>query len=484
MRSVAMPVRLLAAGAASLVLLAGCGGDDGDGATRTERERTTRADVPFTACEDQCSGEIDGAAYEILMPDSWNGTLLLYSHGYRQAEPSPPDFEPVNTDADPAPGWSTGDERTADALLAEGYALAGSAYASNGWAVSDGVAAGEALHAHFVDEVAEPDRTYVWGDSLGGLVTQVLAERNPDWVTAAAPLCGVLAGPVANLDLALDVSYATKTLLAPELELSGYTDFDDAVASWQLGFDAVLAAGGDTANGVPRILMVAALTDAPTQTATYDGSTVESQVRARAEAALTALGYSTYGRYEIEQRFSGNPSSNVGVDYAERVDETERGLIDTVGGAGTTDRLLAELAAGERLEADAAARESFAASGTPTGAVVDPTITLHTTADPLVLVQNETVFAERAAANPDRTSDVVQLYSSAPATYTEQEGAPYGAGHCNFSPDERIGVITLLDRWAREGLYPASGAVTDAMGEENGIQPAYRPGPWPAQLDD
>ncbi len=475
-----MPVRLLAAGAASLVLLAGCGGDGDDGASRTERERTTRTDVPFTACEDQCSGEIDGAAYEILMPDSWNGTLLLYSHGYRQAEPAPPDLEPVNTDPDPAPGYSTGDERAADALLAQGYALAGSAYASNGWAVADGVAAGEALHAHFVESVADPDRTYVWGDSLGGLVTQVLAERNPDWVTAAAPLCGVLAGPVANLDLALDVSYATRTLLAPGIELTGYTDFDDAVASWQQGYDAVLAAGGDTANGVPRILMVAALTDAPVQTRTFDGSTVESQVRARAEAALTALGYSTYGRWEIEQRFSGNPSTNVGVDYAERVDDAERGLIDTVGGAGTTDRLLAELAAGERLEADAAARESFAASGTPTGAVVDPTITLHTTADPLVLVQNETVFGERVAANPDRTADVVQLYSSAPATYTE---APYGAGHCNFSADERIGVITLLDRWAREGLYPTGGAITAAMGEENGIQPAYRPGPWPAELD-
>ena len=36
--------------------------------------------------------------------------------------------------------------------------------------------------------------------------------------------------------------------------------------------------------------------------------------------------------------------------YAERDDETERGLIDTVGGAGTTDRLLAELAAGEPFE--------------------------------------------------------------------------------------------------------------------------------------
>jgi len=267
------------------------------------------------------------------------------------------------------------------------------------------------------------------------------------------------------------------------MELTGYDSFDDAVASWQLAYDAIIAAGGDVGTGVPKILLVASLVDAPTQTATYDGSTVESQVRARAESTLTALGYSTYGRYEIEQRFGGNPSTNVGVDYAARIDDAERSLIDTVGGAGATDALLAQLEGGERLEADAAARSAFADSGTPTGAIMDPTITLHTTADPLVLVQNETVFGDRAAANPDRTGDLIQLYSVAPSAYTPEEGAPYGAGHCNFSADERLGVIQLLDRWARGGLYPAAGAVGSAMGEDNGIEPNYAPGPWPAELD-
>ena len=51
--------------------------------------------------------------------------------------------------------------------------------------------------------------------------------------------------------------------------------------------------------------MAAAMVDAPAQTKTYDGSTIESQVRARAESILTALGYGTFGRYEIEQRVGG-----------------------------------------------------------------------------------------------------------------------------------------------------------------------------------
>ena len=485
MRSAAtgVPVRLLAAGAAAALLLVGCG-DDGGGEDRATRERTQATDVSFTSCDEaECEGEIDGAEFAILMPESWNGTLLLYSHGYRQAEAAPPEFEEPNTDPDPAPGYSTGDTRAADALLDQGFALAGSAYASNGWAVQDGVEAGEALHDYFVENIADPDRTYVWGDSLGGLITQLLAERNPDWVTAAAPLCGVLAGPTANLDMALDVSYATKTLLAPDMELTGYDSFDDAVASWQLGYDAVIAAGGDIATGVPKILMVASLVDAPTKTATYDGHDVESQVRARAESALTALGYSTYGRYDIEQRFGGNPSSNVDADYAARISDEERSLIDTVGGEGATDAMLAQLEAASGCEADEAARTAFADSGTPTGAIKDPTITLHTVADPLVLVQNETVFDQRASSNPDRTGDLVQLYSVPPATYDPEEGAPYGAGHCNFSADERIGVVTLLDQWARGGLYPAPAAVEAAMGKDNGIEPNYQPAAWPAELD-
>lgn len=482
MRSVAAGprVRLLALATAAALLLAGCGDTGGD---RAARERDDATDVEFTPCDEaECAGEIDGARFEILMPDTWNGTLLLYSHGYRQVQAAPPDFAQPSTDPDPAPGYSAGDTRAADALLEQGYALAGSAYASNGWAVVDGVEAGEALREYFVENIADPDRTYVWGDSLGGLITQLLAERNPDWVTAAAPLCGVLAGPTANLDLALDVSYATRTLLAPQLQLTGYDSFDDAAASWQLAFDAVIAAGGDLTAGVPKILLVAALVDAPTRTATYDGGDVESQVRARAESVLTALGYSTYGRYDIEQRFGGNPSTNAGVDYAERISDGERSLIDTVGGAGTTDTLLAQLDARERIEADEGARAGFEASGTPTGAVKDPTITLHTVADPLVLVQNETVFGERASSNPDRTGDLVQLFSVPPASYDAQEGAPYGAGHCNFSADERLGVIALLDDWARGGRYPAAGAVRAAMGEDSGVSGDYVPGPWPADL--
>jgi pimeloyl-ACP methyl ester carboxylesterase len=452
-----------------VVPLAGCAGNDSAAANP---ERSARTNVPFEGCDTvACTGEIDGAAYEIQLPEQWNGTLLLYSHGYRFAEPRPPDFEPVDTS--PAPAAS---EEVANALLAKGYALAGSAFSSNGWAVQDGVEAGEQLHEFFVDNVAKPDRVYVWGDSLGGLITQMLAEKHPEWVAGAAPLCGVLGGTNLNLDLALDVAYAVKTLIYPDLKLTDFASNDEAVENWQGAFEAISAAGGDTQNGVPKILLVAALVDAPTQTSTYDGSTIESQVRARAESILTAIGYGTYGRYEIEQRVGGNPSANDGTDYSSRVSAEETQLINSVS-PGSAERLLDALANGERVTADDASRTRADELGNPSGALRDPTLTIHTTADPLVLAQNESVFADRVDAN--RASALLsQAFIGPPETYAESIGAPYGAGHCNFSLEQRVTFIDILDDWARRGVYPTPVTFEQELGEAHAN--VFDPGPWPA----
>ena len=326
-------------------------------------------------------------------------------------------------------------------------------------------------------EVGRPDRTYLWGDSLGGLITELLAEKHPDWVSGAAPLCGVLGGANRNFDLALDLAFAIKTLVHPPLKLTGYASYDEAVASFRGAYDAVLAATRDLAVGGPKLLLAAALVDAPTQTASYDGSTLQSQAAALVEGLVTGLVFGTVVRWEIEQRVGGNPSGNAGADYRPRVSAAERRLIETLA-AGSTDRNLALLARAPRTRPDGAARTAFDGLGTPTGDLQVPTVTLHTRADPLVLVQNETVFGAAVHASRTRKADLVQLYTAAPATYPKP--APYGAGHCNFTTSERLGVVRLLDDWVRRGSYPAGPAVTAAFGTDTGLSPGYRPGPWPA----
>lgn len=456
--------------AVPLLVLAGCSSDPAPASS----VRSESTDVAFTGCDKvACAGQLAGAAYEIQLPRTWNGTLLLYSHGYRHARPAPPDFAPVDTKPVSAPA-----PQVAVALLEQGYALAGSAYKTNGWAVADGVAAGEQLRDFFVQRVGKPDRTYAWGDSLGGLISQLLAERHPDWVHGAAPLCGVLGGTNLNFDLALDLAFAIKTLVHPRLKLTGYASYEEAVANFRGAYDAVLAATRDLAVGAPKLLLVAALVDAPTQTASYDGSTLQSQAAALVEGIVTGLVFGTVVRWEVEQRVGGNPSGNAGADYRARVSAAERQLIETVS-AGSTDRNLSLLAEAPRTRPDDAARTAFHDLGTPTGDLQVPTLTLHTRADPLVLVQNETVFGEKVSASTAKKADLVQLYTVAPARYAKP--APYGAGHCNFTTAERLGAVKLLDDWVRRGTYPVGPAIATAFGTDTGLSPGYRPGPWPAE---
>src|ERR1051325_128797 len=82
---------------------------------------TATAEAVATATSTQYSGTLsDGGTWIADVPSPWNGTLLLYSHGFGP---------PVAADApDPA---------TKAALLDRGYALAGSSYDPNGpfWAL-------------------------------------------------------------------------------------------------------------------------------------------------------------------------------------------------------------------------------------------------------------------------------------------------------------------------------------------------------------
>jgi len=289
-------------------------------------------------------------------------------------------------------------------------------------------------------------------------------------------MCGALAGPNINFDLALDVAYAVKALIDPDLKLTGYTSADDAAANWERAEQLIEKAAADVSGGgTAKVLFIAALADAPTKTQTYDGADLTSQVKARVEALLTALAFGTSGRYEVEQRVGGNPSDNTKADYAARISTDEATTIATAG--GNISAMLAKLNAVPRVSADPAARAAFEKLGDTTGDLTAPTVTMHTEFDPLVLVQNEQVFAERVQSHNDNGS-LVQLYIAPPATYPESTGAPYGAGHCVFSDQQREALVKTLDGWVRNGVYPVAAGVGARFGA--GLDPSYVPAAWPA----
>jgi hypothetical protein len=144
----------------------------------------------------------NGAAWVADVPSSWNGTLVLYSHGF-----GPP--LPAN-----AP-----DAATRDALLARGYALAGSSYdpAGSWWAlntaVSDQFATISAVTTAALPRA--PEHVLAFGTSMGGLVSALEAEKGAGIIDGAFSACGLVAGAIHLNNYQLDAEYAIARLLMP-----------------------------------------------------------------------------------------------------------------------------------------------------------------------------------------------------------------------------------------------------------------------------
>lgn len=122
------------------------------------------------------SGTLHGAPYRIDIPPHWNHRLVMVMHGY----------EPVGAKRTTP---MTPDDSTAVFLKLD-YAVAQSAYASQGWAVADALPDTERLRRYFTREFGAPRSTYVVGFSLGGLETVAMIERHRHAYAGALALCG------------------------------------------------------------------------------------------------------------------------------------------------------------------------------------------------------------------------------------------------------------------------------------------------------
>src|SRR5580700_6447096 len=144
----------------------------------------------------------DGATYLIEVPANWNGTLFLYSHGYV-------------TPGSANPAQDVGDPFTRAYMFSKGYALAGSSYATTGWAIQQALPDQIAVLDAFEAQFGTPAKTVAWGHSLGGMITAGLIQNYPDRFDAALPMCGVLSGGVATWNTALDAEFAFQQLVDP-----------------------------------------------------------------------------------------------------------------------------------------------------------------------------------------------------------------------------------------------------------------------------
>lgn len=133
------------------------------------------------------SGEIHGAPFRIRVPEVWNGTLLIFAHGYRDKADHPGEVDNRNADVAPSAALEA-------PLLAQGFALAGSAWKDNGWAIEDAIQDTKNLALFFTANVAKPQRTIIVAASLGTFVGYKSMEQFNGIYDGALCLCTAGAG--------------------------------------------------------------------------------------------------------------------------------------------------------------------------------------------------------------------------------------------------------------------------------------------------
>ncbi|GAB3165720.1 alpha/beta hydrolase [Amycolatopsis stemonae] len=375
------------------------------------------------------SGQLpDGATWVADVPAAWNGTIILYSHG----------FGPLV--AQDAP-----DGATAAALLSEGYALVGSSYSGPSWWALESAAGDQfAALGELEARIGTAKRTIAWGTSMGGLVSAREAEDRHDRIDGALTTCGLVAGALNLDDYQLHGEYALSHLLAPgqPVKLVRYGSQDEAAAA-----AATLAKVTSDAQATPagraRIALAAALMNVSTW---YTGAAppaprdYETQ-EAQQEQTLTGfvLGFVMTGRHQVELAAGGNSAATRGTDYRALLARSSHlpQVRDLYRHAGLNlDADLAKLTRDADITADPGAVATLARTSVPTGRLRAPELNVHTIADQLVPVEQENWYARRVGDG-----------------HLLRQAFVEGTGHCAFQASETIAALHALEARISTGRW-------------------------------
>src|SRR4030095_11833455 len=97
-------------------------------------------------------GSVGGSFYRLVRPTNWNGSLVLYAHGFV------PSDQPV---ALPPEG-----SLLSSLLVPHGFAVGYSSFSENGWTVRDGTERTHQLLGIFTARFGRPARVYITGVSM------------------------------------------------------------------------------------------------------------------------------------------------------------------------------------------------------------------------------------------------------------------------------------------------------------------------------
>lgn len=393
-----------------------------NGSVATARGTVTyvvdEAKLPFDAvpgvATERTWGVLDGAGYRIEVPADWNGSLVMWAHGYRGTGTE------LLVDSHPLRAW----------LVANGFAWAASSYSTNGYTPAQGVRDTFALTKLFQDRYGKPENTYVSGAGMGGMITAVMAEQWPGQIDGALSLCGELA-TTTQVDYFLDFNLAAQTLSG----VGAQFPFGPSYLS-----STVPATKAALGPAFPYVLNA-------------QGQAFKSLVQLRSGGVRPVFDFGwiywnglvgdfMFGLGVGDGTIPPQPGvamQNIGTVYQF---DTDPALSPAETGFNATV---------QRVAADPQARRKNGLANIPptTGNLKIPMVTLHTLGDlysPFVLEQE---YARRVAAKGD------------PSLLVQR--ATRDAGHCSFTALELVTAMRDLVTWVETGARPAGDPVTDPV---------------------
>lgn len=388
------------------------------------------------ACAAQAAGPVattegklkDGTPYRIDMPERWNGAVLV-GLDYASMPPGP----------------------DAQALLAEGYAMAGTTRAISGWALHRAAANAVETLDLFEARYGKPAMPIQFGLSQGGHVGGVSMQAYPERWSGAMIRCGGLSGAVGQWQGKLDALFVAKVLLAPDSDLPVTNIPDDwqttALPAWTRMFEEA----EKTPQGRARIAFAARVAQLPEWSDARKPEPAPDDAHARAAGLADSLVRSLLrqamgSRNQLERLSGGNVSANVGVDYGALLaavdgDGLVRGLYREAGLA--LDKDLAALARAPRLSADPKAL-AFVATSVFDGDLKMPVLTLNALGDAISPPASQQAYQE-AVQKAGKGALLRQAYTRS-------------AGHCAFTPAESVAAAHALVTRIRTGNWPDTSA--------------------------
>ena len=368
----------------------------------------------------------DDAPFVMKVPANFKGTVALYSHGYRYNVNIPVGIPfvggyTVTNTPEPMP---EGNLAIAGYLFSQGVAIMGSGFSRQGWNLDAAVQSNVELVGLFKDKFPTTKRVVAWGNSLGGIITQTLAEKYPMLVDAVAPMC--MPDNIApQLTGAGDFLWGMKTLFDPTIKGGNYSAgaagngeaFGDIIkvltVMASLSNPANLATGAwpatSSATGkaleaakIPSrsaVLLLGLMTGIPTQSAHFDSVSgpsgalkslfpiALSPALAIIENGATAAILAILVTQDIELQAGGAVFDNSATDYTARVVNERVVFNAALSGESAIDAMLGALSPANpgapRATASASAVAKMGTLAATTGKVNVPTIMMVGVADPV-----------------------------------------------------------------------------------------------------